>query len=149
MPWIKSASCAFCGGDFGEALANFEKSRDLRKGLADSDPKNLEWQRDLAVGYAHCGDALFRGGSHEKALDQYHSALAIRERLATADIDNADWQTDLVLDLRRLASAGEEPRANLTRALDIAKRLQGSGKLAVDKEGWAADLEKRLAAMKP
>ena len=137
------------GGDFGEALANFEKSRDLRKGLADSDPKNLEWQRDLAVGYAHSGDALFRGGSHEKALDQYHSALAIRERLATADIDNADWQTDLVLDLRRLASAGEEPRANLTRALDITKRLQGSGKLAVDKEGWAADLEKLLAAMKP
>ena len=50
----------FLGGDFDEALANFEKSRDLRKGLADSDPKNLEWQRDLAVGYAHSGDALKR-----------------------------------------------------------------------------------------
>jgi tetratricopeptide (TPR) repeat protein len=137
------------GGDFDEALANFEKSRDLRKGLADSDLKNLEWQRDLAVGYAHSGDALFRGGSHQKALDQYHSALAIRERLATADRDNADWQTDLVLDLRRLALAGEEPRANLTRALDITKRLQASGKLAADKEGWAADLEELLAKTPP
>jgi hypothetical protein len=138
------------GGDFDDALANFEKSRDLRKVLADSDPQNLEWQRDLAVGYAHCGDALIKGGSHQDALDQYHAALAIRDRLAAADIDNVTWQTDLVLDLRRLAAAGDEPRARLTKALDLARRLQTSGKLAADKAGLlVADLEKRLAAAKP
>ena len=139
----------FSGGDFDEALANFERSLDLRKDLADSDPKNLEWQRDLAVGYAHSGDALFSGGNHQKALEQYRSALAIRERLATADRDNANWQTDLVRDLRRLALAGEERRANLTRALDITKRLQASGKLAADKGGWVADLQKLLTATEP
>jgi tetratricopeptide (TPR) repeat protein len=136
-------------GRLDEALANFEKSRDLRKELADSDPKNLEWRRDLAVGYAHCGDALAANHNRREALDQYHSALAIREALAAADSNNAEWQTDLALDLRRLAVAGEEPRANLTRALEIARRLQSSGKLAADKQGLPANLEKLLADAKP
>ena len=136
-------------GHFEEALEKFAKSRDLRKALADSDPDNLEWQRDLAVGYAHCGDALYNAGNRQKALDQYHATLGIRERLAAADVDNAVWQTDLVLDLRRLAIAGDEPRARLTKALEVATRLQSSGKLAADKAGLVDDLEKRLAAAKP
>ena len=134
-------------GRLGGALAAFIKSRDLRKTLADGDPKNLEWRRDLAVGFAHCGDAYLENGDKPKALEQYHAALAIREDLASRDAANPLWQSDLALDLRRLGIAGEEPKANFERALDIARRLQVEKKLSSGLAGLPDDLERRLSTI--
>ena len=125
-----------------EAIAPFEKSRDLRKSLANSDPEISNGERSRRRLRALRRRAILKAIS-AAALEQYHAALAIRERLAAADVDNAVWQTDLVLDLRRLALVGDEPRSRLTKALDVARRLQSSGNLPADKAGLVADLEKR------
>ena len=145
MPLIKSASCAFSAEILTKRWRILSKSRDLRKGLADSDPKNLEWQRDLAVGYAHAGDALIGGGDDQKALDQYHPALVIRKSLAASDPTNPQWQSDLALDHRRLGIAGEDPKSNFERALDIVRKLQAEKKLPAQYAGLPEDLEKKLA----
>ena len=132
-------------GRLDEAIAAFVSSRDLRKALANSDAKNLEWRRDLAVGYAHCGDAYFENGDKPTALEQYHAALAIREDLVSSDPENPQWQSDLALDHRRLGIAGEDPKANFERALDIARKLQAEKKLPAQYAGLLEDLEKKLA----
>ena len=133
----------------GEALAAFVKSRDLRKALVALDPKQLDVQRDLAVGYAHCGLAYADAGDREAALDQFHHALEIREALAGADPGNAPWQVDLALDLRRIGQAGEDPKANLQRALRIVQDLQSKKKLPAQYSELPAALQADIKSTGP
>src|SRR5262249_9457403 len=106
-----------------QALLSFKSSFEIRKQLADADPGNLKRQRDLAVMYGRMGDLMLEVQRKEEGIQALRASLAIRERLAAADPGNILWQTDLVIALRRLARAGDDPRARLARALDIARRL--------------------------
>jgi hypothetical protein len=54
-----------------------------------------------------------------------------------------------VLDLRRLAELGDDPRQKLTRALDIARRLAAEGRLPAELADWPNAIEKKLAADTP
>jgi tetratricopeptide (TPR) repeat protein len=129
------------------ALSYFTKSFELRSALSASDPGALQWLRDLAVAYGHMGDVLKNLGRREGALDAYRKDLDIREQLAAKDQDNAVWQSDLVIILRSLALAGDDPRARLTRAIEIVKRLEERGKLTESQKDWRAALEDSLASL--
>ena len=63
--------------------------------LAEADPNNAGWQRDLSVSHNKIGDVLVDQGDLSGALDSYRPSMAIRERLAKADPNNAGWQRDL------------------------------------------------------
>ena len=132
-----------------EALGAFRKSLAIREKLAAADPANAQWQRDLSISYNKIGDALIAAFRREDALDAYGKSLAIREKLAAADPGNAQWQADMAISLFRLAMAGDDTRARLTRALDILRKLDAAGKLTADQKGWIALFEGKLAALAP
>jgi hypothetical protein len=88
-------------------------------------------------------------GDLTAALKSYKADVAIRERLAASDAGNAQWQRDLIISYNKIADcAPSERRAYLSRALDIAKSLDASGRLApADK--WMPDDLARLITELP
>src|SRR5258707_11412988 len=75
---------------FGEYLA-------ISRRLAEQDPSNAGWQRDLALAHSKVGDVLKTQGKLEAAQAAFGEDLAISRRLAEQDPSNADWQRDLAL----------------------------------------------------
>ena len=63
--------------------------------LAERDPGNLDWQRDLSVSHDRVGDVLDREGDREGALGSFRRGLAIAKDLAKRRPANLAWQWDL------------------------------------------------------
>ncbi|MFZ1430782.1 MAG: hypothetical protein WAS21_28945, partial [Geminicoccaceae bacterium] len=86
------------------------------------------------------------------ALDAYTQSQTIRAKLAAADPGNAGWQRDLIVSYVKLAGvagAGPHPAAAATyyrQALDVARTLAATGRLAPVDAWMVEDLERRLAA---
>ena len=130
-----------------EALAAYRADLAVSEKLVATDPRNTEWQRDLSISHERLGVILVKTGRRPEALDAYRKTLTIRERLAAADPGNALWQTDLVLALFQVARLGDNPRANLTRALEITQRLDREGKLSADQRRWIDSIVQELAKL--
>ena len=81
--------------DAAGALKSIFESLAIRERLAQSDPGNTNWQRDLSVAYTKIGDVQAAQGDLAAALKSFRDSFAIAERLAQADPDNAVWQRDL------------------------------------------------------
>jgi tetratricopeptide (TPR) repeat protein len=75
--------------------AHYRDSLAIGERLAQSDPGNAGWQRDLAVSYERIGNAQVAQGDHAGALKSYSDSLTITERLAQSDPGNAGSQLDL------------------------------------------------------
>jgi hypothetical protein len=115
--------------------------------LAAADSGNAEWQRDLSVSHNKIGDVLVAQGNLPDALAAYRAGMAIAERLAATDPGNAEWQRDLIVSCVKLAEASpSDARAALSRALEIARHLQDSGRLNPADAWMPADLARRLAS---
>jgi hypothetical protein len=89
---------------FGESLG-------IAQRLAESDPGNAEWQRDLSYSYTIIGQLLMRQERWTDALPLLEQSLAIGERLAASDTSHATWQNDVKV-IRRLV---DEVRAKVGR----------------------------------
>ncbi|MFN7307476.1 MAG: hypothetical protein ACK5TQ_13015, partial [Acetobacteraceae bacterium] len=63
--------------------------------LAERDPGNTQWQRDLSIRHGRMGAVLQAQGDLPGSLGAYQAGMAIRTRLAERDPGNADWQSDL------------------------------------------------------
>jgi hypothetical protein len=91
-----------------------------------------------------------RGGNLEAALKAYRDSLAIREKLAAQDPSNAEWQRDLIVSNLKLGEVAEQqgqaPDAmrRYGGALEVAKALQASGRLAPVNTWILEELEARL-----
>ena len=81
--------------DLAGALKSYGDSLAIMQRLAQSDPGNAGWQRDLSTVYENVGDVQMAQGDLVGALKSYRDSLAIRERLAQSDPGNAGWQRDL------------------------------------------------------
>jgi tetratricopeptide (TPR) repeat protein len=135
-------------GDLGAALASFRAGLAISERLAAADPANAEWQRDLSVSHEKLGNVQVAQGDLGAALASFRAQHAIAERLAAADPVNAGWQRDMIVSCVKLAEvAPQEARAWLSRALDIARDLAASGRLAPVDRWMLEDLERRLAAL--
>jgi tetratricopeptide (TPR) repeat protein len=135
-------------GDREGALRSYREGLAIIETLARRDPGNTQWQRDLSISHDRIGDVLVAEGDREGALRSYREGLAIRETLARRDPGNAEWQRDLIVSCVKIAGAHPDAAPPmLKRALDIAKQLQASGKLA-PVDAWLPDeLERRLAQL--
>ena len=69
-------------GDLAEALKAYRDGLAIRERLAQADPGNAGWQRDLSVRTSSIGDVLVAQGDLAEALKSYRDGLAIAERLA-------------------------------------------------------------------
>ena len=84
-------------GDLNRAVALYREAQAAMEKLAQSDPGNMDWQRDLSVSYDRVGDVFVSQGNLAEALKSYQSGLAIAERLLKTDPGNTDWQRDLAV----------------------------------------------------
>ena len=115
-------------GQAHEALASYTTSLNSLRRLAESDPGNADWQRDLAVIYAHIGDAQV-GEAPAKASRSYSTGLAILSRLIEADPDNIRLQSVLAYVDWRMANAEltvdriSEAQELYTKSRDIRQRV--------------------------
>ncbi|MFZ4809633.1 MAG: ATP-binding protein, partial [Hyphomicrobiaceae bacterium] len=75
--------------------------------LAQSDPSNAGWQRDLSESLDNIGDVLRAQGNLGEALASYRAGNAIFDRLAQSDPSNTDWQVDLAVSHAMLAQVHE------------------------------------------
>jgi tetratricopeptide (TPR) repeat protein len=130
-------------GDLFGALKNYRDSLALREKLANQDPANAGWQRDLSVSYEKVGDVLSDQGELSDALKSYRDSLAIREKLVNRDPANAGWQRDLSISYNKvgtvLSAQGELSGAlkSYRDSLAIAEKL---AKQDPTNAGWQRDL---------
>src|SRR6516165_7821078 len=92
-------------GNFGGALAAFQRSLDLRRKRASADPDNKRWQRDLFIIQDKIGDFQLLEGSLNEAMASYQSSLDLRRRLVDRDVDPAQRQDDLSIGYIKLGDA--------------------------------------------
>jgi tetratricopeptide (TPR) repeat protein len=130
-----------------EALAAYRADLAVSEKLVAVEPRNTEWQRDLSISYERIGAILLKTGRRADAVEAIRKARAIRERLAAADPGNAQWQSDLVISLMQAAGLGDDPRANLSRALEILRRLDREGRLGADQRRWIDVITRELAKL--
>jgi tetratricopeptide (TPR) repeat protein len=94
-------------GDLAGALKSYRDSLAIRERLAQSDPSNAGWQRDLAFGYARLADVYRRSKDREKALAALRAGKAIMDRLVKLSPDNASWKRDLAWFDQQIAALTE------------------------------------------
>jgi hypothetical protein len=134
-------------GQSAEALKSFRDGLAIRDRLAQADPGNAGWQRDLSVSYDRVGDVLVAQGNLPEALKSFRDGLAIADRLAQADPGNAGWQRDLIVSCAKLAGIDQTGAPTfLARAQQIAKQMRQKGQLTPCDQRMLDDLAKQVAA---
>ena len=136
-------------GRQSDALEAYRRSLEIYQKLNRDDPQSADWQWHLAVAYSLIGERLTAQTEQPDAIEAHHKALELREKLIALDPENARWHIDLVRTLLALAILGDDARPRLTRALQIAGRLESEGKLTANMKGVVKTIERRLAALAP
>ncbi|MBX7209925.1 MAG: TIR domain-containing protein [Verrucomicrobiaceae bacterium] len=124
-----------------------EQVHEQAQRLAQSDPANAAWQRDLSVSLNKLGDLAIAQGDLPAALRWHTECHGILQRLAQSDPANAAWQRDLSVSLNKLGdlaiAQGDLPAALRwhTECHGILQRLAQSDPANA---GWQRDLSVSL-----
>ena len=124
-------------------LTLLEACRTAVDRLAQSDPSNAGWQRDLSVSHNNIGDVLRAQGNLGEALAAFRKSFAVAERLVQSDPSNAGWQRDLSVsqnnigDVLRAQGNLGEALAAFRKSFAVAERLAQSDP---SNAGWQRDL---------
>ena len=121
MSYNKLGDVAMAQGNLEEAVKAYGESLAIRKWLAEGDPTNTGWQRDLSVSYERLGDLSVAQGQLEEAAKAYGESLAIAKKLAEGDPTNTGWQRDLAESYWKLADL-EEGQNNAGKAMSYWKQ---------------------------
>src|SRR3954452_14500679 len=70
--------------------------------LATANPRNAQWQSDLATSWNKLGDVRQAQGDLAGARQAYEKGMRIADMLAALDPGNAQWQRDLAVSWWRL-----------------------------------------------
>ena len=89
-------------GNTAQGMSDYQASLSIAQKLAEQDPNNAEWQRDLSVSHDRVGDVRVARGDRAGGLESYQASLSIREKLAEQDPNNAEWQRDLSVSHERV-----------------------------------------------
>ena len=84
-------------GDLAGAQAAYGKTLEVRRRLAEADPSNAGWQRDLSLSLTRLARVHERRGERAEALRFAEESLTIDEHLAALDRSNAIWQRDVAV----------------------------------------------------
>jgi tetratricopeptide (TPR) repeat protein len=134
---------------YDEALEMSKKNVQLLAQLAQGDEVNSYWQHELSESYGVLGHALKDIGRVDDAVEAYRKALTVIDKLVASEPSNATWTSTLVTILFYLADVGDNPRANLTRGLELLRRLTADGKLPAYQKTWEQGFEQLLARLPP
>ena len=130
-------------GDLAGALKSYRDSLAIVDRLAQSDPGNAGWQRDLSVSYEKIGDVQVAQGDLAGALKSYRDSLAITDRLAQSDPGNAGWQRDLSVSYDKIGDV-QVAQGDLAGALKSYRDSLAIGDRLAQSDpgnaGWQRDL---------
>ncbi|TJV44483.1 MAG: peptidase C14 [Mesorhizobium sp.] len=117
-------------GNTSGALQNYQDSLAIANRLAKLDPGNSDWQRDLSITLSEIGMLETKQRHFEASKKAFEASLGIRQQLARSDPNNAIWQFDLVQAYINYAYVAKDPKAVLTKALNLTLELDRTGRLA-------------------
>jgi tetratricopeptide (TPR) repeat protein len=120
---------AVAAGDLRAARDRFYESLTIDRTLARANPASATAQRSLSVSLERLGDVAVAAGDLTVAHGRFEESVRIRRTLARANPTSAEAQRDLIVSLCRLGTVTDS-RPLLTEALEIAQRLERSGRLA-------------------
>ena len=105
----KLGDLATAQGNLPEAQRLFGESLRIRQRLAESDPANAAWQRDLSYSYYLIAAKIFMPLQRwAEALPLLEQRLAIAERLAASDRSNVMWQQDVQVSRQLVAQVRDQ-----------------------------------------
>ncbi|OUS09096.1 hypothetical protein A9Q90_04255, partial [Gammaproteobacteria bacterium 54_18_T64] len=84
------------------ALESYRKSMAIRQQLANNDPSNSGWQRDLSIAHERLGDTLRLQGDIAAAITAYQRSRAIILSLTQRYPENEQFQRHEKITLSRL-----------------------------------------------
>ena len=119
-------------GQLEQALESYQAGLKIAERLAELDPSNTEWQRDLSVSHNRIGDVQGTQGGLAAAQASYQAGLEIQQRLAASDPSNTLWQRDLSISHNKIGDVQvaqgrlEAAQASYQAGLEIAERLAAS-----------------------
>jgi tetratricopeptide (TPR) repeat protein len=82
-------------GDLAAALTSYRDSHDIFERLAQADPGNAGWQRDLALSYGRIALIERRQGARDRAIKAFRQGRDIIAQLMRRAPDNATLPDDL------------------------------------------------------
>ena len=129
-------------GQLDAALRAFTDDLAISRRLADLDPGNADWQRELAVAYNCVGRALLAQGQLDAALYAFTEALAISRRLADLDPGNATWQRDLAVSCVHIAgleAARDKPQVPIALCEEASQILAALTATLPETHPWRSD----------
>jgi uncharacterized caspase-like protein len=135
-------------GDRGGALKAYLDSFAIADRLAKLDPANSDWQRDLSITLSEIAMLRIKQRDINGARQAFQDSLDIRQKLATSDPNNATWQRDLVVAYVDYAQVAKDPKAMLSKALDMTLELDRTGRLAPRYKFMIKFLRDRLARVR-
>jgi tetratricopeptide (TPR) repeat protein len=130
-------------GKLLEAQTAYEKYLSISRGLAEHNPRNAGWLRDLAAAHSRVGDVLQAQGMLAEAEVAYREYLAGSRGIAELDRSNPLWQRSLAIAHSTIAdllqSQGKLPEAlkSFEDSLEIHRRLT---QLDPKNSGWLRDV---------
>jgi len=89
------------------AQAAFEQYLAIFRRLAELEPSNAGWQREMAVAHSRVGGVLQAQGRLEAAQAAFEQSLSISRRLVEQDPSNAGWQRELAVAQSRVGGVLE------------------------------------------
>ena len=141
--WCLKGDWLDARGKTADANVAFRECLKISRRLAELDPGNAGWQRELAVAHGRMGGVLESQGNLTGALESFGEFLKISRRLAELDPGNAGWQGDLAVAHSKVGGVLES-QGNLTGALEsfgeylkISRRL---AELDPGNAGWQREL---------
>ncbi len=87
-----------------DALAFYDRARQIAEPLARRNPFLVEMQAEVAASYTGIGICKMQAGATAEALDQYQRARDIRRQLVDNDPDSTRYRIDLATTLMKLAA---------------------------------------------
>ncbi len=125
--WIMQlAEIAAGRGRISEAVRLYQQAVAIDEHLAQVDPANTEFQRNLSVSYDKLANLARAAGDTPEAARLYQQALAIDEHLAQVDPANTEFQRNLSVSYDKLANlardAGDTPEAARLYQQSLATR---------------------------
>jgi tetratricopeptide (TPR) repeat protein len=140
-------------GQLASAVDHLRLAESILSGLIEREPRNVIYQRDLAIAYVRMGDASERRHDVADALLKYQNSAVIFEKIAANDPQNTVARRDLAQSLRSVGKSqiamAQLPaaQASLRRAKALLDQLKAEDALGGYDQQLIDDVETTLRSI--
>jgi tetratricopeptide (TPR) repeat protein len=135
LAFARHADVLWNQGDAAGSLEADKQDLSIMEKLAENEPPNAGWQRELSMLYGRLADKLAikgKKGNYPEVVERYRNALKGFGKLAAQDPTNVDWQYNLILYYYRAAvvmnkmgpKSKTEAREFIEKGKEIKRKLE-------------------------